>query len=721
MKKVGSWIAAFCMVLTLIGGAFAPTSVVEAADQGMGIPDYVNENGEGFLANEGNVGLARNANAAVVQELEGGPSVETLGVYTCFFANGTPVTVSQGETGSSSTKIIWEEGEYEVADGATLYVFGGSHDCDEIVESAEVTVNGGLIHILSAGGLHKSHTVNSTVTVNGGQVTNLYAGGIGFGHNIDSCPTTQDYQDECVLEHANVDVNGGILQAVYGGGMAYQRADETRLNLSEGQIQQFLVMAGANGTTGDSYVYITGEMFIGTVYGAARGTVNSLNLTMDGGLVFDLFVGTDGYAEDNAKIGRIQASVTGGTLDALEEVYFGGVTGATEEELLTKTDLEFYHSVIGSMPDSLLALLAEVSFHIGGETYSVSATKGTSVDAYHLDPNPGYVVDGWYTTDEHTEKWDFLTPVEDDLDLYANWKEGKISTAVLEYALELAKGADTTGVFDSIVEKFNAAILNAEEILAGVETGDVYITQEVVDASWQELVTLMQYLSFKPGDKTDLGKIIAFARTMNLKEFLEVGQDEFAASLSIAQTVYDDEYAMQTEIDDAGKALLKALSELRRIPDKDALKELLEQANSLAEADYEAAGFAVLRTAVAQAEAVVVDTQATKEEVTMAEDGLTEAMVNLVLVSADETQDNEKQGIDNTSNLIVNAGEVIGQTDGTSASAAKASTATTTTTSTNVSAKSAKTGDEARAAIPAGMAAVALTVAAAIVKHKKVK
>ena len=87
MKKVCSVLAAFCMVLTLMGAAFVPGKAAQAAQGGRGIPDYVSENGQGVWNDEIQSMATRNANAALMQELEGGPSVETLNGWTCFFAN----------------------------------------------------------------------------------------------------------------------------------------------------------------------------------------------------------------------------------------------------------------------------------------------------------------------------------------------------------------------------------------------------------------------------------------------------------------------------------------------------------------------------------------------------------------------------------------------------------------------------------------------------------
>lgn len=53
----------------------------------------------------------------------------------------------------------------------------------------------------------------------------------------------------------------------------------------------------------------------------------------------------------------------------------------------------------------------------------------------------------------------------------------KISTAVLEYAIELAERADTDGVVAAVKENFDTALNNARDVLAQVESGSAEVTQ----------------------------------------------------------------------------------------------------------------------------------------------------------------------------------------------------------------------------------------------------
>ena len=218
----------------------------------------------------------------------------------------------------------------------------------------------------------------------------------------------------------------------------------------------------------------------------------------------------------------------------------------------------------------------------------------------------------------------------------------EISTAVLEYALALAETADTEGVLDSVAEVFNNAKASAQNILERVQAGDASVTQDMVDESWQNLIKAMQYLSFKQGDKTDLQKVIDLANSLDLSQYLDEGQQAFNDALTAAEAVLADGNAMQDEVDQAWKALLKAMSELRLKPSKDALEDLIASAEGLNTEGADEETVAVFRSALARAMSVLEDDQATEAEVASAEKELQSA-IDLMLASTDGSTDGSGQ------------------------------------------------------------------------------
>ena len=177
--------------------------------------------------------------------------------------------------------------------------------------------------------------------------------------------------------------------------------------------------------------------------------------------------------------------------------------------------------------------------------------------------------------------------------------EGDISTAVLEYAIELAKGVEISpDVIGAVKENFDAALQNAEDILRKVQAGDAGVTQADVDAAWQNLIKAVQYLEFRQADE--------------------------------AKDVYEDADTMDQEaVNAAWQKLLDAMADLMLRPDKGLLEDLIARAESLNEADYDAQSFAVMRAALEAAKETAADENADQEEVNESTAALVDALAKL--------------------------------------------------------------------------------------------
>ena len=311
---------------------------------------------------------------------------------------------------------------------------------------------------------------------------------------------------------------------------------------------------------------------------------------------------------------------------------------------------------------------------------------------------------------------------------------GEVSTNILEYALSLAETADTEGVIDSVMNNFNNARAVAEDVLARAQAGDPSLTQEMVDENWQNLIKTMQYLSFKQGDKTDLQKVIDMAKSLDLNEYLDEGRQAFTDALAAAEAVLADGDAMQDEVDQSWRDLLKAMSELRLKPNKDALKDLIDEADGMSTEDADEETITVFQNALAAAMSVYDNEQATEEEVMTAEEGLQAALDQLRAAVGDTEEPDNSGGDGNTGsgggaqdqsgeddqNSQEQNGQIVGSTGGSSADASdKDSAPAQTDMVKNSSAqKSVKTGDTA--APIAGMASMMMLAAATgIITYRK--
>ena len=214
----------------------------------------------------------------------------------------------------------------------------------------------------------------------------------------------------------------------------------------------------------------------------------------------------------------------------------------------------------------------------------------------------------------------------------------ELDTSILAYMIEIASSADTTGVVPAVADRFSEIYASAQEILARAEAGDASVSQDMIDTSWKDLMTIMGYLSFRQGDKTDLEKVVAMAEGLDLDKYMETGKDVFAAALETAQTVLADENAMQDSVDPAWRDLLKAMSDLRLKPDKSALEELISQAQGLDAANYEESSYQAMLSVLADVQAVYDNSEAEQEEIDGAVTALQAALDQLVL-NPDDTQE----------------------------------------------------------------------------------
>ena len=108
---------------------------------------------------------------------------------------------------------------------------------------------------------------------------------------------------------------------------------------------------------------------------------------------------------------------------------------------------------------------------------------------------------------------------------------------------------------------------------------------------------------------------------------------------------------MQEEVNTAYSELVTAFLNLRLIPDKSLLEELINQAEGLNSANYTKATFDGLTKALNEAKAVYENLNATQEEVDNAKDVLEKAIAGL------QANPSAPSNVDNTEKTSVNNGD----------------------------------------------------------------
>ena len=227
---------------------------------------------------------------------------------------------------------------------------------------------------------------------------------------------------------------------------------------------------------------------------------------------------------------------------------------------------------------------------------------------------------------------------------YANLKlipsGDKVNKTALSIAIELAKTANLENVVDKVVNEFNEAFNNAKEVYANDNA-----TQSEIDAAFDRLANVMQYLEFFKGDKKQLQAFVEKVSNLNKDEYSEKTWLVFEATLDKAQAILTDGNVMQDEVNETYNALVKAFLDLRLLPNKDLLNDLINQAEALKEVNYTASSWNTLNKALTNAKAVMANKDATEEEVTSAQDAIKSAIAGLVVKKG---TNNSTQSGDNT-------------------------------------------------------------------------
>ncbi len=186
------------------------------------------------------------------------------------------------------------------------------------------------------------------------------------------------------------------------------------------------------------------------------------------------------------------------------------------------------------------------------------------------------------------------------------------------------------------------------------EANEVYnnvgASQADVNAAFDRLASAMQMLDFVKGDKTALKAFIDKVSGLDSTKYTEATWTAFETKLNEAVSVYNDENAMQEEVNNAYKELVTAFLNLRLIPDKSLLEELINQASGLNVANYTKASFDGLTKALNEAKAVFENPNATQKEIDNAKATLEKAINGL--------EANINAPVDNTVNTPVNNGDV---------------------------------------------------------------
>ena len=176
--------------------------------------------------------------------------------------------------------------------------------------------------------------------------------------------------------------------------------------------------------------------------------------------------------------------------------------------------------------------------------------------------------------------------------------------------------------------------------------------QEEVEEAYNSLKDAIANLVIK-ADKTRLQALYDMVNGLDKSLYIEATVANLTDPMASAKDVLESVEATQDEVDTAYEALTRAYLDLRLIPNKDLLQELINKAQTLNAANYSDKTWSVVTNVLEKARTVLNDPKASQVEVDAAKDVLAKALSELQevkLIKADDATASVKTG--DTRNLL---------------------------------------------------------------------
>ena len=218
------------------------------------------------------------------------------------------------------------------------------------------------------------------------------------------------------------------------------------------------------------------------------------------------------------------------------------------------------------------------------------------------------------------------------------------NTTDLQTAVAVAKGVSTEGKTEESVAVLEAAIAKAERMIEEANT-----LQEDLDAMIIELQDAIDGLEDKvviEVNKDKLLELIGKAQAYDLTKYTKITADGLKVALEGAQGVYDNTEAVQEEVDSAYESLREAIFNLRKIPNKDELQNLVNSVKAMDLGVYTVKTASAVKAAYANAVAVLNDDNATEDEVKAAVAALNTAVDKLAVKPGEDKVTSTDDGKD---------------------------------------------------------------------------
>ncbi len=241
--------------------------------------------------------------------------------------------------------------------------------------------------------------------------------------------------------------------------------------------------------------------------------------------------------------------------------------------------------------------------------------------------------------------------VKDDIDAVQEDADSA-AEALTDAIAALVKRADKTALKEAIAkaEALNgsdytsatwAAVKDALDRAKAVND-DIDAVQEDADSAAEALTDAIAAL-VKRGDSTKLSELISSAEALNKEDYTDETWNNLEKAVADAKAAAGNADSLQEEIDNAYDALMKAIEELQKNVNKDALEEEIAKSDDVGKVGYTDESWDVYTKALEAAKQTLADENATQEDVDKALETLKNAYDALEAASdnpSDKPSDN---------------------------------------------------------------------------------
>ena len=151
---------------------------------------------------------------------------------------------------------------------------------------------------------------------------------------------------------------------------------------------------------------------------------------------------------------------------------------------------------------------------------------------------------------------------------------------ILEQTYQYAKPYVDDGTVDSLVTEAKEAFLEAYDAAEAV-LNNTAATQTEIDQAWSDLLNVLHYLNFQPGDKSALEELYNILSALVEDDFTSSSWTLFEKAMEQAKEVVEDPEPLEGDITKAYEDLTAASKQLIRASDVSNLNTAIEKAEKI--------------------------------------------------------------------------------------------------------------------------------------------